>query len=189
MFRKSVARFAVAAVSAGVMALGGPAAASAATCANADVVPTAGAISEIREAILCEVNAERTQRGLPALKAQAQLARSADGHAKDMVKRGYFAHVSKDGRELTDRIRSTGYLKGRWSIGENLAWGTGVLATPASIVQAWLNSPGHKAIMLSKDFRDAGIGLALGTPKSGSTGATVALNVGRRSVASAARKK
>ena len=189
MFRKSVARIALAAATAGVMALGGPAAASAATCANADVIPTAAASAQVRESVLCLVNAERAQRGLPAFKPQAQLAKSAEGHAKDMVRKHYFDHTSKDGRELADRIRATGYLKGRWSIGENLAWGTGVLATPASIVKAWLDSPGHKAIMLSPNFRDAGIGLALGSPKSSAAGATVALNVGRRTGATAARKR
>jgi uncharacterized protein YkwD len=188
VFRKSVARLAVAAVSAGVLALGGPAAASAATCADADTTPTAAAATEVRDAVLCLVNAERAERGLPAFKAQSQLAKSAEGHAKDMVKHGYFSHTSKDGRGLSDRIRATGYLKGRWTIGENLAWGTGVLATPAKIVQAWLDSPGHKAIMLSKDYREAGIGLALGNPKTGAAGATFALNAARRTVAGTSKK-
>jgi uncharacterized protein YkwD len=189
VFRKSAARLALAAVSAGVMALGGPSAASAATCANADVIPTAAAAAEVRDSVLCLVNAERAQRGLAAFKAQTQLAKSADGHAKDMVRRGYFSHTSKDGRELADRVRAAGYLKGRWSIGENLAWGTGVLATPANIVKAWLDSPGHKAIMLSPNFRDAGIGLAIGSPKSAAAGATVALNVGKRTTATAAKRR
>ena len=189
MFRKSAARLALAAVSAGVMALGGPATASAATCANADVIPTAAAVSEVRESVLCLVNAERAQRGLPAFKVQAQLAKSAEGHAKDMVRRGYFSHTSKDGRELADRVRSAGYLKGKWSIGENLAWGTGVLATPANIVKAWMESPGHRAIVLAPNFRDAGIGLAIGSPKSSAAGATVAMNVGKRSTASAAKRR
>src|SRR5690349_4258966 len=86
-------------------------------------------------------------------------ARPAMGHARDMVQRHYFAHTS-----LRARLATTGYASSRtaWAAGEALAWGTGHRATPGEIVQAWLRSPGHRQILLTGKFRDAGVGVARG---------------------------
>ena len=51
-----------------------------------------------------------------------------------------------------------------WSVGENLAWGTGVLATPRATVRAWMHSPDHRANLLDRRFADVGIGVAAGAP-------------------------
>jgi uncharacterized protein YkwD len=53
------------------------------------------------------------------------------------------------------------------------------LATPATIVDSWMNSPPHRAILLGRDFRDMGIGIATGTPSGGADGATFTLDAGR----------
>ena len=67
-----------------------------------------------------------------------------------MVDHQYFAHEGRDGSQPAERIRATGYLSGggAWRIGENLAWGTGDLATPRAIMAAWMHSPGHRANIL-----------------------------------------
>ncbi len=67
-----------------------------------------------------------------------------------MVDHQYFAHEGRDGSQPAERIRASGYLSGggAWRIGENLAWGTGDLATPRSIMAAWMDSPGHRANIL-----------------------------------------
>jgi uncharacterized protein YkwD len=101
-----------------------------------------------------------------------------------MVARGYFEHVSLDGSSLTDRVRRAGYLNGkrRYSLGENIGWGEQQLASAAAIVRAWMNSPGHRAVMLEPRFREAGVGVAQGVPSAGGApGATFVLNVGIRS--------
>ena len=81
------------------------------------------------------------------------------------------------------RIRRTGYLAASpsWSVGENIAWGSGTYAQPKSIVKRWMNSPGHRANILKSSFRDLGVGIARGVPvSSGGDGATYNTDFGRR---------
>jgi uncharacterized protein YkwD len=99
-----------------------------------------------------------------------------------MVASRFFSHTAPGGVSMTDRIRRSGYLRsaGSWAIGENLAWGTGSFGSPRGAVQAWMNSAGHRANLLNGRFRDAGIGVALGTPTGGRSGATFTVNFGMR---------
>ena len=125
---------------------------------------------------MCLVNRERTRRGLPALRANRTLQASARAYARDMVRRSFFDHVSPSGATLTERIReNTRYLAGalRWQIGENLAWGTGSRSTPAQIVRGWMHSPGHRANIVNRGFREMGLGVALGVPVAGSASASM----------------
>ena len=140
--------------------------ASAATCAGADTVPSAGSVAEVRSATLCLLNAERTQRGRRPLRSNAGLALAGRRHAKDMVRRRYFAHASRSGAGFDDRIKAAGYLRGARAatIGENLGWGSGSLSTPRSMVRSWMASPGHRANMLRPAFREIRIGIAHGAP-------------------------
>jgi uncharacterized protein YkwD len=82
---------------------------------------------------------------------------------------------------MLDRIRHAHYLEGArgWSLGENLAWGTGDVASPARIVDAWMHSPGHRRNILDRRFREIGIGLAPGAPGRGD-GATYVTEFGAR---------
>jgi hypothetical protein len=98
-----------------------------------------------------------------------------------MVARQYFSHDSLDGRTFIDRLRAAGYIPSdqRWLVGENLAWGTGSLATARSIVAAWMNSPGHRENILRPQFREIGLGIAPGNPAaSDGAGATYATEFG-----------
>ena len=168
-----------------------PTAASAGSkrCANTRVVPTVQTLDEARDATMCLVNRERTKRGLRKLRTNRTLQASARSYARDMVRRSFFDHVSPGGATLTERIREhTRYLAGalRWQIGENLAWGTGSRATPAQIVRGWMRSPGHRANIVHRGFREMGLGIALGVPVAGvasassSGAATYANHFGRR---------
>ena len=76
--------------------------------------------------------------------------------------RNYFSHTSLAGASFVDRIRRAGYLRerARWAVGENIAWGTGALATPRAIVRAWMNSPGTGRTSSTRRFREIGIGVA-----------------------------
>ena len=126
----------------------------------------------IETATLCLMNAERTERGVPALAASGRLRLAAARHSRDMVDRTYFSHVSQSGRTLAGRVKPTGYLRrwNEWMLGENLAYGTQSLATPRSVVQRWMESPGHRANLLDRDFVEAGIGMAPGVPVDGRSG-------------------
>jgi uncharacterized protein YkwD len=151
-------------------------------CADILLTPAVGARASLQAATLCLLNGERADRALPPLALNAKLGRAASAHATDMVARSYFAHEGANGSKLRDRVRATGYLpkRQRWVIGENLAWGTGTLATPKAIVNAWMNSAGHRANVLHAEYRDVGFGIVMGNPKSANGfGATYANAFGR----------
>ncbi len=89
-----------------------------------------------------------------------------------MVRRGFFSHVTPSGAGLSDRLRRSGYIhvKRTRHFGEALAWATGRPSTPTLIVAGWIASPMHHRIMLGRDFRDVGVGVAAGTPQPGTGG-------------------
>jgi uncharacterized protein YkwD len=137
-------------------------------------------VAEVRVATLCLINAERRARGLAPLRQDRRLAAAGRRHARDMVRARYFAHDSRSGSEFHERIVRTGYARGRRAtLGENLAWGTGAYAAPRRIVEGWMNSPGHRANILRRDFREIGIAVVAGTPRVGRDGATYATEFGR----------
>ena len=88
--------------------------------------------------------------------------------------------TSLDGDTFVDRIIGAGYTKraAAWTLGEYLAWGTGDLSTPIGIMNAWMNSAGHKTNILKKAYREVGIGIQLGVPSDSGVGATVTTDFG-----------
>jgi uncharacterized protein YkwD len=157
-------------------------AADTARCPGSTAVPTAGTVDEATAQVVCLINAERTSRGLHALRGDGDLARAARRHSADMVRRAYFSHVTPGGSDLGDRIRAVGYGAGHaWRAGEALGWGTGSRATPADLVDEWLASPPHRHILLDPGYRELGVGVSPGAPRSGRSGlpgATYTVDVG-----------
>jgi uncharacterized protein YkwD len=134
-----------------------------------------------RAALLCLVNEQRAQQGLAGVDSSWRLRRAAQGHTDDMVARAYFGHVSPGGSDLGDRIRATGYLSHRydWFLGEALGWAEGAAATPDRLMNAWMASPPHQAVILDPLYRDLGVGVDLAPPAAGVTdGVTVTLDFG-----------
>lgn len=129
-----------------------------------------------RIAVGCLVNKARTAAGLRGFTWNRPLGRAATRHARDMARRGYFAHQRAGGPSPGRRARAAGF-RGR-NVGEAIAYGCGSLGTPASIVRAWLASPGHRAILMS-GRRRVGIGVA-GRPPApcGGRGTTYVLDAG-----------
>jgi uncharacterized protein YkwD len=156
----------------------------AASCENTGLMPEPGNLALVREAVLCLINRERAQNGESPLKINPQLEQAAEGHSHELVTADYFAHVSPSGKTPVDRIRELGYIPGPsvgYVIGENLAWGTYGLATPTSIVTAWIASPGHLANILESQYTETGIGITPQVPGSlgnGAPGATYAQEFG-----------
>lgn len=151
-------------------------------CANADVEPVPGNLGDVRDAILCLHNKLRARRGLPALRENARLRRAALGHSRNMVAGGFFQHTTPSGTSMVDRILGARYARRNqgWALGENLAWGTGSLATARGAVQAWMDSRGHRANILKRSYRELGVGVVLGVPVSDAAGATYTVNFGVR---------
>jgi uncharacterized protein YkwD len=133
----------------------------------------------VEAAVLCHVNAERTERGLPAVEPAGALALIAERHAGDMVARRYFAHVSPSGGTVEKRARRGGYLTAPcYALGEDLGWAPPDVATAEAVVAAWMASPGHRSVILDRDFREGGVGVAGGAPASEGPGATFVLEMG-----------
>ena len=153
-----------------------------AACTGSGARPTHATLARARHATLCLINRARAQDGLPRLRHARLLDRAAAAHSRDMVRRNFFSHDSPGGSTPAHRIRRTGYLRGArsWAVGETIAWGTGHLATPTSIVRGWLQSPEHRAILLDGRFRELGIGIAIGAPNEGGHGATFTGDFGTR---------
>ena len=162
------------------LALCAPATAHADDCAGADVVPAADNVVVVGQATLCLLNQQRAAKGVGPLVESAALSTASAGYSQRMVSQGFFAHESPDGGTLVDRLTAVGYLGGdaAWVVGENIGWGQASLATPRSMVDAWMNSPGHRENLLSADYSQVGLGLALGTPTDRTWGATYTTDFG-----------
>lgn len=160
------------------------AAAAASPCPNATVVPTAATLLQAREAVLCLINAERTKRGVPKLRVSPQLRRAALAHSADMVRRHYFSHITPAGLAPRARIKRTGYINKNnpASVNETLAIGSGELAAPAALVRQLIDDAPHRRIVVSRRYRDIGIGLILGYAADAARagGVTLTVNYGRR---------
>ena len=160
--------------------------ASAAPCAGADQVPSAGSLDEARDATLCLLNAERARRGLRPLHANRRLRHAAERYSRHMVRFNFFDHVSRvNGSTLMSRVRRTDYLADArgWALGENIAWGADHRGTPAEIVDSWMHSAGHRANILSRNYSEIGVGIAPGAPAQlpdGMAAATYTTDFGAR---------
>lgn len=109
------------------------------------------------ENIISLTNQSRQEYGLTSLAENDYLDKAAQVKANDMLERGYFSHNTPDGKTPWTFITNAGYSY--LMAGENLA----VNFTEAENVEAaWMNSPGHKANILNKNFEEIGIGIAQG---------------------------
>jgi len=159
-----------------------PSASAAGACSSANATAASTTKRALVRATLCVLNAERARHRLRPLRLNRKLSRAARRHSRAMAARRFFSHTSLSGASFVDRIRSTGYLSRArsWAVGENIAYGSGSRSTPRSIGSAWMNSPPHRANVLSRSFRSIGIGIASGTPMGGG-GGTYTTDFGRRS--------
>ncbi len=148
------------------LALLAPAAQASAACADADTAPTADNLPQIRAALVCLHNEAREEANVALLSSNWRLATAAQAHAEDMVTRQFFAHDNPSAVDPFERLRATGYI-GRgivWNAGETIAWSSGSLTTPRAVMNSWMGATTQRLTLLAPDFRDIGIGIALGAP-------------------------
>ena len=98
--------------------------------------------------IVRAINRARAANGLRALRGHRRLARAADAHTRSMLRADFFAHGA-----FASRVRR--YVRSR-RVGETIAMTTRCSAR--TVVRMWLNSPPHRAVLLSRTFRRVGIG-------------------------------
>jgi uncharacterized protein YkwD len=108
--------------------------------------------------LLREINEVRSKHGLPDLRSSSRLEAAAEHHSRQMAARGFFDHDSADGSAFWKRVERYYPSRGAsyWSVGENLAYGSPHLSA-AGAVRAWMQSPGHRANVLSSTWREVGV--------------------------------
>ncbi|EST19852.1 hypothetical protein M878_41270 [Streptomyces roseochromogenus subsp. oscitans DS 12.976] len=118
---------------------------------------TPDALSRTAAEVVALTNAERGRAGLPPLAMDPLLTVAAQAHCADMVARDFYDHTSPDGSRPWDRAAAAGSR--RRTIGENIACGQ---RSPAEVVDGWMNSPGHRANILKREFGHIGVGFTGG---------------------------
>lgn len=165
-------------------ALAGPSAV--ASCAGARLQPTGRNGAAVEAATLCLIDQIRSSRHLSRLWSNRELGQVASRQVVAMLAHDYFADVSPTGQTPLSLISATSYTArapGGVAVGQNIAWATRRCDTPARIVAAWMASPGHREVILSPEYHDAGVAVAAGLPQllgAGRVGATYAMEFGVR---------
>jgi uncharacterized protein YkwD len=127
-----------------------------------------------REAVVAELNARRAVVGLPALREDLRLDQAADDRVIDMEEQSYWAHVSPAGRNPFDWLRPRGYQF--QYAGENLASG---FDTVEVLVDAWMESNGHRQNVLSPIYHDCGVSIIEGSTMRRASGKSVVVMFAR----------
>ena len=116
------------------------------------------ALSPLELGVLTDINTLRAQHHLPALHLSVSLSSAAAAHTREMAADGYFEHESADGTAFWKRIAS--FYSSRhssfWAVGENILWASPDIDATGAL-QSWLDSPPHRANMLSTKWREIGI--------------------------------
>jgi uncharacterized protein YkwD len=155
------------------------------SCRGADLAPTASDSRAVGAATLCLVDRIRAAWHLAPVRANGALRTVAVSQVRHMVRWDYFADIRPTGQTPLSLVAATNYPAhaGSVSVAQNIAWGTGPLATPARIVAAWMASPPHRRLILTSSFRDAGVAAIAAVPwrlGHGRYGATYAIEFGTR---------
>jgi uncharacterized YkwD family protein/spore coat assembly protein SafA len=118
-------------------------------------IPSIDDVKALEQQVIDLVNRQRASAGLTQLKANWELSRVARYKSQDMINKKYFAHESPTyGSPF--RMMETFGIKFS-AAGENIAYGQ---KTPAEVMKSWMNSPGHKANIMSAVYNEIGVGAA-----------------------------
>ncbi|SLK36712.1 Morphogenetic protein safA [Mycobacteroides abscessus subsp. abscessus] len=116
-------------------------------------IPNIDSIKTVEREVIRLCNIERQKNGLPALIENWELSRVARDKSMDMAQKKYFSHTSPTYGSPFDMMKAYGISYK--SAGENIAQGQ---TSAQAVVQAWMNSSGHRANILSKNFTQIGVG-------------------------------
>jgi uncharacterized protein YkwD len=119
-------------------------------------------LEKARQEELRLVNEVRAQRKLAPLRRHPSLDLAAQSYAEDMLRRGFYGHLSPEGEDVSDRVKAAGYAYRK--VGENVASGQSSLQV---VMAGWVESPGHLANMADPYFREIGLGFAAGPSRDG----------------------
>jgi len=125
--------------------------------ATSTATAATGAVAAARAQILTLVNQQRATAGCRPLTADSSLDTLAQDFSDDMAARGFFDHTDPDGNTPWDRAKKLGITD---LGGENIAMGQ---ADAQAVMDAWMNSPGHRANILNCDYTTLGVGVHFGS--------------------------
>lgn len=114
---------------------------------------TTSDVNAFEQEVVKLTNAERTKAGLSPLQTDAKLMAAAREKSQDMQSKNYFSHTSPTFGSPFDRMKALGITYK--AAGENIAQGQ---RSPQEVVQAWMDSPGHRANILNGNFTHIGVG-------------------------------
>ena len=122
------------------------------------LVPAAPAVAarSAEDQMLAKINSYRASHGLPKVRKSKSLTRSAERYSWKQMRAGYFGHAN--------RIQASSNYR---RLGEILAWSQGTSARVSSTFRMWLNSGGHRAVIVDRNFRYVGAGRASGNFRGG----------------------
>jgi uncharacterized protein YkwD len=126
-----------------------------ALCLIAPAAPATAARSA-EDQMLAKINSYRAKHGLPKVRKSKSLTRSAERYSWKQMRGGYFGHSSRI--EASSKYRR---------LGEILAWSSGTSARVRQTFRMWLNSGGHRAVIMDRGFRYVGAGRASGNHRGG----------------------
>lgn len=118
---------------------------------------TVTAVDSLERSVLVELNAVRRAHGLVPLRLSRPLSTAADAHSRAMGVHGFFRHDSRDGSPFWQRVQRYYARTARWSVGENLLWGTTGSIDARRAVELWMASPGHRKNILTPRWREIGL--------------------------------
>lgn len=129
-----------------------------------------GVVAEPVREVVQLTNAYRAKNGLPALAVSPVLEAVAEGHGRDMARKGFFSHTGSNGSSVGTRAKRKGY---RYClIAENIAKGQ---RSPQAVMQSWITSKGHRRNLLQRKAREIGVirqagniwVMVIGSPRGG----------------------
>jgi uncharacterized protein YkwD len=126
--------------------------------AGATVATQRSSMQALEAGVLTQINALRRAHGLVTLGLSPKLSLAARQHCAEMAGRGYFSHASADGSHFDRRIARYYPMGNRtyWSVGENLLWSSPDVDARGAL-RMWLNSPEHRANLLTARWREIGL--------------------------------
>ncbi|MFS0862441.1 CAP domain-containing protein [Fredinandcohnia sp. 179-A 10B2 NHS] len=118
-----------------------------------ELQPTSYSLNQFEQKVVTLTNQERAKYGLAPLQIDEKLSEVARTKSADMKQNGYFSHTSPTYGSPFDMMKQFG-IQYR-AAGENIAMGQ---QSPEAVVQAWMNSEGHRKNILSSNFTHIGVG-------------------------------
>jgi uncharacterized protein YkwD len=137
---------------------------SAMACPGSRLPASGQTVDQARVSVVCLINKKRARNHVKPVREDGLLDAAAQSHTDAMTSQDFFSHEG-DGNPAS-RAANAGYTAGAsaWGIGEDLFWGAAKRSTPWATVEAWMHSPEHRSVMLSRQFRQVGVGVDPGSP-------------------------